>query len=229
MPNEIGSLDRAILTAQNKLSQLLSLLAPGETDNVAIRMARNAVDKAKLAKQAATGSQQGLSNLPRSIAGSAAGPLAGAGSFMPPVGSFVTPELAEQFPGMNRILNAPSPLDLALTQLLPSIFGRGAGQAQTGLQPYQQESTYGNLPPGVAIPFSSPPISGGMTPGGRQPMPTATSPVRFLPNVQGSKAYGTPMDIKLPGGGTRPPVPQGPKPTPRSKPKPAPGSRARRV
>ena len=85
MPNEIGSLDRAILTAQNKLSQLLSLLAPGETDNVAIRIARNAVDKAKLAKQAATGSQQGMADVFRRGAGAAGGGgAAGQAGFITP-------------------------------------------------------------------------------------------------------------------------------------------------
>ena len=122
---EIGTLAQKVLQLLNERSRLIAA-GLDETALTILKLDKQ-IATARMAQQAATGSQQGLSNLPPSIAGSAAGPLAGAGSFMPPVGSFVTPELAEQFPGMNRILNAPSPLDLALTQLLPSIFGQGGG------------------------------------------------------------------------------------------------------
>ena len=230
---EIGTLAQKVLGLLNERSRLIAS-GVKETALTILKLDRQ-IANARLAEQAATGSQQGLSNLPRSIAGSAAGPLAGAGSFMPPVGSFVTPELAGQFPEMNRILNAPSPLDLALTQLLPSIFGAGGGLPNAQQVP-------GGLSP---LPEMSP------TPGGRAPMPTASQPVRFLPGQQqGSKFPGSPMDQQLPGGGTRQPappagtlpVPSGPQRNPRpkpnwssswwptpKKPKPATGPKARRV
>ena len=216
---EIGTLAQKVLQLLNERSRLIAA-GLDETALTILKLDKQ-IATARMAQQAATGSQQGLSNLPPSIAGSAAGPLAGAGSFMPPVGSFVTPELAEQFPGMNRILNAPSPLDLALTQLLPSIFGQGGGLGggpePTPVVPQDRGGGQGMtmMPSGRMLPREL--VS--QLWAGQSAQQGGGPPMRFLPPA------GT---LPVPSGPQRNPRPK-PKPTPRPKPKPAPRPKARRV
>ena len=218
---EVGSLAQAVLKAYNKLAELKASGA----GQLAIRVAENALEKAKLAQQMATGSQQGVADIFRQGAGAAGGGLSGVGSFMPDPASFLTPEFSAQYPEMAGILNAPSLLDQGLAAIF-GLFGRGDG----GLPNAQQ------VPGGGPMMQSSPsPLpSIGLTPGGRAPMPTASQPVRFLPSQpQGSQFPGSSMDRQLPGGGTRRPAPQGPRrpslsasaPKPKPKPRSGPGRR----
>ena len=220
MPAEIGILDRAILTAQNKLSQLLSLAAPGEGDNVAIRIARNAVEKAKLAKQAAVGSQQGMAKF---FGQSAAGAVGGSPTLLPGVGADIN--------FINQMMGLPhqeTPVETALSLLsqnLPNVPSTIANFPSLGeLAGFYG---FGAAPSGGQMmqPGLSPLPAKGLTPGGRAPMPTAAQPVRFLPGQQqGSQFPGSPMGQRLPGGGQRPqPVPRIPKP--RQAPRRAPGRR----
>ena len=190
---EVGSLAQAVLKAYNKLAELKASGA----GQLAIRVAENALEKAKLAQQAATGSQQGIANVFRQGAGVAGGGLSGVGSFMPDPASFLTPEFSAQHPEMAGILNAPSLLDQGLAAIF-GLFGRGDG----GLPNAQQV-------PGGFSPL--PEMSS--TPGGRAPMPTAAQPVRFLPGQpQGSQFPGSPQGPMLPG--VPGPIPHRPRSSP---------------
>ena len=109
---EIGTLAQAVLKAYNKLAELRSSGA----GQLAIKVAENALEKAKLAQQAATGSQQGM------------GPGAGGGMFAFGLPSFTQEQgmgISGGRPG-GELMNE-GPLGQLLAQFLPSIFGAGGG------------------------------------------------------------------------------------------------------
>ena len=222
---EVGSLAQAVLKAYNKLAELKASGA----GQLAIRVAENALEKAKLAQQMATGSQQGMANVFRQgaaavggggaaseagfITPAALGNLAGGAGLIGAGGLLLGGSIPSQ-QQTQQMLQNPSPTWGELGQQLLSWLGQGGGQMQQ---------------PGVAGGFSPLPEMSS-TPGGRAPMPTASQPVRFLPSQQqGSQFPGSPMDQQLPGGGTRRPAPQGPKRPPAPKPRPRPSSGSRRL
>ena len=114
LPQDIGSLAQEVLNWYNKLSQLRTSGA----GRIAIKAAEYGLKQAKLAQQAATGSQRGLTQLiGRGIGGGSS--LAGIST--PDFASYLTPQISAQYPGMARIINAPSPLDLLVKGIIDTM------------------------------------------------------------------------------------------------------------
>jgi hypothetical protein len=210
---EIGSLAQKVLSAYNKLAELKASGA----GPLAIRIAENVLEKAKLAQQAATGSQQGLGLLSRGGGGALAnaaipiniwepgfglgGPQSGteANPFGPggtPL-SFGLEQLANLFlQGGSRggAVNL-SPAAQLTPQPPLGVGGGGQGMTRVPSGPMLPEGPFGRLFAGQQ----------GGPPGGR-----GASPVRFLPN-----------QVRKPGPVKPKPVPAKPvSPKPRSRPAP---------
>jgi len=183
LPQVGGSLQQAILAAQNEISRLLGL-GLGE-NSLSVIKARQIFESAKQAAGAATGSQQGL-NMP-----------GGGGMFAFGLPAFTQEQgigLSGGRPG-GDLMNE-GPLGQLLAQLLPAIFAGPQLQAQVQPQLQPQTSPGGRVPmPTAAQPVKFLPSGGA----GSQPQPAKRPAPAFrappeAPRVPGQRGPSRPRD-----------------------------------